>query len=231
MEPIALTQSTQSVHGQLWQSVLQRLRVAIVTGAIPPGTHLVEAELAARLAVSRGPVREALTLLEHEGLVVNYPYRGKFVADITEEDIHEIYDLRRLIEGRAVESLGHHVNLADIERLREIRNQMILALSEGRNEDFADKDIEFHRQIMMMSNRERLLKIWNTLSSVSHAFIVLNARNEPAAIARIAERHDGILDALAKHDTVTARQVLIEHLIEAEAGLLGAKADSARGES
>ena len=56
---------TPPVHNQLWQSVLHQLRVAIVTGALPPGTHLVEVELATRLAVSRGPVREALARLEH----------------------------------------------------------------------------------------------------------------------------------------------------------------------
>lgn len=220
---------TPPVHNQLWQSVLNKLRVAIVTGALPPGTHLVETELAARLEVSRGPVREALTRLEHEGLIVNYPYRGKFVAEITEEDIHEIYDLRRLIEGRAVESLGQRVDRTAIERLREIRTRMIHALSEGRNEDFADLDIEFHRQIMIMSDRERLLKIWDTLASVSHAFIVLNANNDPEGIAHIAERHDGILNALAEHDTVTARQVLIQHLIEAETGLLDSSQAKPRG--
>lgn len=211
---------TPPVHNQLWQSVLNQLRIAIVTGGLPPGAHLVETELAARLGVSRGPVREALTRLEQEGLIVNYPYRGKFVAEISEEDIHEIYDLRRLIEGRAIESLGRHLDPAGIERLRNIRRQMILALSEGRNEEFADLDIEFHRQLIIMSERERLLKIWNSLASVSHAFIVLNARNDPEAIARITDRHDGILDALIAHDTVVAREVLIQHLIEAENGLL-----------
>lgn len=68
--------ATPTIHSQLWQSVLQQLRLAIVTGVLPPGSHLVEAELANRLAVSRGPVREVLTRLEHEGLIVNCPYRG-----------------------------------------------------------------------------------------------------------------------------------------------------------
>jgi DNA-binding GntR family transcriptional regulator len=221
---------TPPVHSQLWQSVLHQLRVAIVTGALPPGTHLVEIELATRLAVSRGPVREALTRLENEGLVVNYPYRGRFVADITVEDIREIYDLRRLIEGRAVESLGQRVDPEGIKRLREIREQMVLALNEGRNEDFADLDIDFHRQIMIMSKRERLLKIWNTLSSVSHAFIVFNAHNDPEAIARIAGPHDAILDALVQHDTVAAREALIQHLIKAESELIGAKENAERAQ-
>jgi DNA-binding GntR family transcriptional regulator len=212
------------VHSQLWESVLSRLRLAIVTGALAPGTHLVETELAARLAVSRGPVREALTRLEQEGLVVNYPYRGRFVAEITEEDIREVYDLRRLIESRAIESLGHVINGAGLTRLRDIRQQMIEALKDGRNEEFADLDVEFHRQIVTMSQRERLLKIWNTLASVTHAFIVLNARNDPGAIRTISDGHEGILDALAHQDTATACEVLKQHLSDAETTLLGTKA-------
>jgi DNA-binding GntR family transcriptional regulator len=123
-----------------------------------------------------------------------------------------------------VESLGENLNAADVGRLREIRRQMVVALNEGRNEDFADLDIEFHRQIITMSKRDRLLKIWNTLSSVSHAFIVFNTRNDPEAIALIAGPHDTILEALIRHDTVAAREALIQHLIEAEVGLLAAKA-------
>jgi DNA-binding GntR family transcriptional regulator len=212
------------VHSQLWESVLHRLRLAIVTNALPPGTHLVEAELAAKLGVSRGPIREALTRLEHEGLIVNYPYRGKFVASISEEDIHEIYDLRRVIESRAIESLARHVDPEALECLREIRRRMIQALSEGRNEDFADLDVEFHRQLVTMSGRERLLKMWNILSSVTHAFIVLNAPKAPEAIRHIAEGHEGILDALAVHDIAGACAVLRAHLDEAEFTLLGTKA-------
>jgi DNA-binding GntR family transcriptional regulator len=215
---------TPPVHSQLWESVLSRLRLAIVTGALAPGTHLVETELAARLAVSRGPVREALTRLEHEGLVVNYPYRGRFVAEITEEDIREVYDLRKLIESRAIEFLGHVIDDAGLARLREIRQQMIEALSDGRNEEFADLDVEFHRQIMTMSRRERLLKIWNTLASVTHAFIVINARNDPDAIRTVSDGHEGILEALARHDTATACEVLKAHLNDAETTLLGTKA-------
>lgn len=217
------------VHTQLWESVLHSLRLAIVTGALATGTHLVETELASKLGVSRGPIRDALKRLEHEGLVVNYPYRGRFVAGLSDEDIHEVYDLIRLLECRAIESLVQRVDPAQIKQLHGLKGRMIQAISEGRNEDFADLDVEFHRQLVEMSQRERLLHMWGTLSGISHAFIVINARNDPEGIRGIAEGHDQILDALARHDTAAACRALHDHLDAAERGLLGTKAGSIPG--
>jgi DNA-binding GntR family transcriptional regulator len=217
------------IHSQLWESVLQQLRLAIITGALPAGTHLVETELATRLAVSRGPVRDALTRLEHEGLIINYPYRGKFVANISEEDIHEVYELRCIIESRAIESLAHSLDSAGLDRLREIRQQMTQALGEGHIEEFADLDIEFHRELVRRSGRERLLKMWNILASVSHAFIVLNAPHAPEAVNQIGEGHDRILAALVRHDIAHACEVLKTHLDEAEWALLGTKSRTSAG--
>src|SRR4051794_19139332 len=85
-------------HNPMWESVLAMLRMAIIKGQLPSGAHLLELQLAERLGVSRGPVREALMRLEQEGLVINQPYRGKFVADISAQTIHEIYSLRILLE-------------------------------------------------------------------------------------------------------------------------------------
>jgi len=90
-------------HGALWESTLATLRLSIVRGDLPIGAQLVEAELATRLSVSRGPIREALRQLELEGLVVSYARRGTFVVGITEQDVREIYGLRLLLETFGIE--------------------------------------------------------------------------------------------------------------------------------
>ena len=77
------------------------LREQILTGNLRNGTHLVEAKLAARLAVSRGTIREALKMLAAEGLVDEEARRGAFVVMLDRDDVREIYDLRAAIEGRA----------------------------------------------------------------------------------------------------------------------------------
>jgi DNA-binding GntR family transcriptional regulator len=215
------------VHSQLWESVLSSLRLAIVKGTLPPGTHLVEADLAAMLNVSRGPVREALTRLEHEGLIVNYPYRGKFVADITPEDVREVYDLRRMLEGRAIELLAGHLDDEQLGQLRELSQEMADALSEGHVETFADLDVEFHQTLVAMSKRERLLQIWNSLAGLTHAFIVINTKDDPEGIRVIAEGHEHLVDALAQPDLAAALTILGEHLGTAEGSVLTAKTKEA----
>jgi DNA-binding GntR family transcriptional regulator len=215
------------VHSQLWESVLSSLRLAIVKGSLAPGTHLVEADLAALLNVSRGPVREALTRLEHEGLIVNYPYRGKFVADISPEDVHEVYDLRRMLEGRALELLVGHLDDEQLALLRRLSEQMAEALNDGQVETFADLDVEFHQMLVAMSHRERLLQIWNTLSGLTHAFIVINTRKDPVAIGKIADGHKQLVDALARPDLAEALTILNGHLSEAEDNMLRTKTTGA----
>lgn len=221
--PIVIPDIRIPLHSQLWESVLSSLRLAIATGSLPPGTHLVESDLAARLNVSRGPIREVLTRLEHEGLVVNYPYRGRFVVDITAEDVREVYDLRRLLESRAIESLAGQLDADGLNTLNRLCARMTQALSEGQNEAFADLDVEFHRKLMTMSGRERLLRMWDQLAGVTHAYIVINTRNDPGAIRQISAGHEHIVDALARNDVQTATDTLQAHLRKAEADLLGIK--------
>jgi DNA-binding GntR family transcriptional regulator len=76
----------------------QQVRKAILNGTFKPGERLVETAIAEQLGVSRAPVREALSALEREGIVVNVPRRGYSVIDFTDKDIDEVYSLRLLLE-------------------------------------------------------------------------------------------------------------------------------------
>ena len=78
--------------------VADQLRQGIIVGALKPNQRLVEEELAASMQTSRGPVRDALRLLEAEGLVVRQSHRGAFVTELTYEDVLEIYSIRELLE-------------------------------------------------------------------------------------------------------------------------------------
>jgi len=219
-----LIQASLPTHNQRWESVVHLLRLAIVTGDLAPGTHLVETELAQQLNVSRGPIRDALTRLESEGLVVNQPYRGKFVADITVQDISDIYALRLLLENYAISRiLSRGVSEDEIARLRELRQQMIKAISQNRYEECADYDVMFHRELVTLAGSDRLLQMWNTLAGVSHAFIVVNMRNQADIVLGLARGHDTIIEALARRDAAAARAALEKHLGEAEQAILQAR--------
>jgi GntR family transcriptional regulator, gluconate operon transcriptional repressor len=203
-------------HNQVWEAVLSNLRLAIIRGQLPAGTHLLEAQLAEKLRVSRGPVREALLRLEQEGLLINQPYRGKFVANITPQMIQEIYSLRRVLECFAAELAVNKLELGDLERLGALFERMMLAVNAGHFEEFADIDLEFHRLFVVAAGHTRLLQMWETLTDVNHAFIVVNASLDQENYRMIAQGHQAILQAFAQHNVEEVKATLNFHLEEAE---------------
>ncbi len=106
------------------EQVAERIREAIVLGNIPPGTRLLEAQLATRLGVSRIPVREALARLEAEGLVERAPYQGARVMRLTIDQVRESFMLRSLLEGFATKLATPHVTPEEIARLRAVIAQL-----------------------------------------------------------------------------------------------------------
>ena len=109
---------------KLWEYVLDSLRLQIFSGRFPPGTQLVEAELADRYKVSRGPIREALIYLEQEHLVIREPRRGAFVRGITENDVREIYGLRQVLESYAAELACDRLQPNHLERMQSCIDRM-----------------------------------------------------------------------------------------------------------
>ena len=93
------------------------LREEILRGVIPPGQALRQEELAGRFSVSRLPVRDALLRLEAEGLVDVFPNRGAFVTTLSADEVREIYHLRILLEGDAIETAVPRMTSADWRRI------------------------------------------------------------------------------------------------------------------
>lgn len=211
---------TAPPHSQVWESVRARLRLAIIQGNLAPGAHLQEAQVAAALGVSRGPVREALLRLEHEGLVVNHPYRGRFVAELSATTIREIYSLRRVLECFAAELALDRLQPADLEEQAVLCTQMVAALNTGRFESFADLDLAFHRRFVAAAGHSRLLQMWESLTGVTHAFIVVNASLDQKNDHAIAEGHQAILGAFLRRDLAEVKESLTVHLQGAEQRLL-----------
>ncbi len=205
---------------QLWISVLATLRMAIIKGDLRPNTHLLETQLAETLGVSRGPVREALVRLEHEGLVINIPYRGRFVAEITPSTVREIYSLRRLLEGFAARQAVARITDEHEEHMRALSVEMTKALEEGNYEEFADLDIEFHRVYVAVAGHKRLLQTWETLMGISHSFIVVNASYFSTRADVISQGHDAIIAAIALRDGELLERTAQDSMDEGERQVL-----------
>ena len=155
----------------------QQVRNAVLNGTFKPGERIIETAIADQLSVSRAPVREALSALEREGLVINRPRRGYFVVDFTEKDIEEIYSLRLLLEvgalPRAIDRLNDQ-NIADMQRMVEE-----LGTTVGQEEAFEaviNLDLSFHELICRGADHSRLLSAWNSMRWQTRMLIGLTTK-------------------------------------------------------
>jgi DNA-binding GntR family transcriptional regulator len=198
--------------------VLERLRALILTGEYGPDERLIEEQLAERLGVSRTPVRQALTMLEAEGLVEITPNRGATVCSFSIEDVWDIYDLRAVLEGHAARRAAGRIERRELERLRELAREM-----EGLPGQFDDHEEEiralvalnqeFHGTIVEASRNRRLERLINRTVEIPLMFkafywYTLHERT-------ISNHyHRQILEALENGDADRAETIMREHVYE-----------------
>jgi DNA-binding GntR family transcriptional regulator len=216
-----LVQSAPPERSELWEEALVILRNAVISGELAPGTRLVEAELSADLHVSRWPVRQAITRLAQEGLVVRSPNRGAFVVEFTAADVREIHALRCLIEGHAAAQAAERLTAEDAERLRDLIAEMRRYQAMDDAAQVNRLDVEFHRMVVTIAGSQRLLAMWEVLLAPMHALLNLRARIEGHGfITFSADHHQRALDALVAGDAATAARILSHHPAELELGAL-----------
>lgn len=149
--------------GGLRHEVADILREAIWGGVLKPGQRLNEQRLSREIGVSRPPLREAIRVLEQEGLVTSTPRRGTFVRTFTGQDIFDIYAVRCGLEGMAAELLMDHVTpetLRDLEGMIDRAESSRVAGLGGR----IDQDLEFHRRLVRLSGSGLLASMWEQLA-------------------------------------------------------------------
>lgn len=194
----------------LHQDVYFTLKEAILQGQLQPGSRLHEADIAAQMGISRAPIREAFRQLEREGLAVNSPYKGTFVATFTPDDIRELCAVRSLLEGHAVAQAVQRITPDDMERLTAIMDEMLaVARRDVELWVFVEKDLALHEEICRLSGNRRLFNIWSTLASQTRLYLMMvnQAYLDREAVASL---HIPALEAIRARDVERARQALQE---------------------
>ena len=143
--------------------VFNTLRQEILTGKLKPGERLREIQLADKMGVSRTPVREAIRMLELEGLVKMIPRKGAEVADITEKDLLDALEVRNALEKLAIALACERISKEQIEKLRENAKEFEKAVPEHDAEKLAQIDENFHYIIFESTNNQRLVQLLNNL--------------------------------------------------------------------
>lgn len=202
-----------------------QIRSRIMDGTFPPESQLGEVQLAGRLNVSRGPVREALQRLIQEGLLETRRNRGVFVASLDGDDVADVYLARRAIEREAITILVRRADDAAFDRLGELVEDMSSAAERGAWEELADADLRFHETLVRSSNSKRLQRMFSTLLVETRMCI---ARLESAypVHKRLVQEHRNLLGAMRQGDESAALALIDAHLKDAVDDITRAENDS-----
>ncbi len=190
------------------QQVASALRELIVTGGLPAGEHLREAALAQQLGVSRNTVREAVQILVSDGLVRREMHRGAYVAELTEDDVRDLFRVRRLVELTAIREIAGSKETAP---LKDAVRSLATAVESGDRYAISEADLEFHRRLVGLMDSERLGALYDGVDAEMQLSI---ARATPASVdaPTLLKDHKAILAALDRGDAAAAAKRLERHL-------------------
>lgn len=140
--------------------IVEKLRNAIISGAIEPGAQIVETELARQFAVSRGPLREAMRQLIDEGLLVSIPYTGTRVVSLTTRDIHEIYSMRVNLEIFAFELAWDRRDQAFRDELISRNNLLTRCIDNQDDVASIEAELKLHSLVYEVCGHRLLQRVW-----------------------------------------------------------------------
>jgi DNA-binding GntR family transcriptional regulator len=196
-------------------STYTRLKQAILSGEIGEGESLVESVLAERFEVSRTPVREALTRLEHDGLVERRD-RGLEVRSRSPEEILDIYETRIVLEAKAAAVACERRTDFDLMRLRQLleRGEALRDAADVDPDVLAEHNREFHGAVWRASRNESLIDLLDRLNLhlMRYPRTTLSADGR---WGRAVVEHRALVDALAARDGERAAEIAAQHFVEA----------------
>lgn len=208
-------------HRTLPQSVAAQLRELIVTLVLPPGAKLEEKALCEQLGVSRTPFREAMRVLEAEGLIVITPRRGFRVSTVTLRDLDEAFPILGALEALAAELAAARLNAQGLGRLRHLQTAMAEAHAEGALDEYFRLNEQIHRTIRQASDNETLLAMLDSFSTrIRRARYLANTRPERWAAA--VEEHEALLEALEARDGPRVGHLMRRHLANKHQAVIAA---------
>lgn len=206
-----IAQNARQRYVTAQQMVEESLRRAILDGTIPPGQKLNQHELAAAYGVSRVPVREALRILEAEGLVIFHPHRGAVVAGLSAEEVEELYAMRVGLEALAARLGAEGMDSEFLLKMERAHEQMRMAALSGDIDTFLHADLEFHATHYLASGRVRLWERILQLRKASQRYIRRFWRH-PDGMRWTLASHQGILEACRDRDPARAVAIVREDL-------------------
>lgn len=216
MNGVAESRSTSRLltPPSLVEVVATELRHRVLGGQYRPGQRLSEAALAQELGVSRPPLREAMRLLQQEGLLMSEPRRGMFVPPLMPEDVREIYSLRSALENLAIDLAMPIEDKARLQPLRDAVERMKRSVHEGDLAALTVENFEFHRALTALAGHKRLQSVYESLVGQLQMCMAMNLRFRESTIGRqedVIERHEALIDLIEAGDPAAVKHALAHH--------------------
>jgi phosphonate utilization transcriptional regulator len=207
---IALLQSSS-----LASVVQQEIERAILQGEHAPGSKLIEATLAQKMGVSRGPVREAFRMLEEAGLVRTEKNRGVFVRDIPIDEAVEIFDLRAAMDELVGRKLAKDITPAQLKEIKALVDAMEKAVKAEDARHYHLLNLKFHDRLVEMAGNGKLTAIYRKLIKELSLFRRLNLA-DGWLLPISANEHRQIIKAIASGDPEAAGRAMFEHVMDSK---------------
>jgi DNA-binding GntR family transcriptional regulator len=190
------------------------IRSAIVDGRLEPGQRLKEEELARELGISRTPIREALLVLQTEGLVDASPNRGAAVKAYAAEDLDDLYQLRAVLEGFAARLAAARIGTEDLALLRASCDRFVALRAEEDVHDLVAENVRFHAVVLAAAGSDRLSEMVRKVVQLPLVYRSYHWYSPEQKL--ISEHyHRQLTAALAARDAERAERVMTEHVLEA----------------
>ena len=188
--------------------VLDDLRRRILTGDFKPGQKINESEIAARLGISRSPIREAFRVLEREGLIITLPRKGSYITEISPQDVEELFELRELLECHAIDTIRKKT----IKSPEDMDKQIEEVERDLRKEPDTFTVISgFHYNLVELSQSYRLIELYKILAMPlkRYQLIYLSKRGQRDISL---EHHQEIVDILKTGNYSETKRLLRRHI-------------------
>jgi DNA-binding GntR family transcriptional regulator len=199
--------SRRSLHGEL----VDLLHDMLLDGELRPGDKVNEVALCTRFGVSRTPLREALKVLASEGLVILSPNRGASVAQISPQEIDQLFPIMGALEALAGELACSRINDSGVARIRKMHDQMVRHYKKGEGGPYLKLNRSIHEAIFAAADNAELTQLYHTIMVRTHA-VRFTAKKSPSRWDEAVEDHVKMMDALEKRDGKRLAVILKEHL-------------------
>jgi DNA-binding GntR family transcriptional regulator len=206
-----LTKGTPIARQHLHSKLLDCLRESIVIGELKPNTKIPEKELCERFGVSRTPLREALKVLAHEGLIVLTHNRGATVSPLTIEELEETFPIYCCLESLAGKLACKRMTNAEMNNIRALHNEMLRYYEQGALKRHFEINEHIHECIQVASHNQILLQLLRTLSTrIRRARHYASCFEERLAVA--IEEHKAMMEAIEARNCEKLSRLLHEHM-------------------